>query len=109
MWSFILKNKKIAIDLDGTICEEKQAFERFLAEPIQDAIKYVDELYKDNFIIIFTARGWQEYNITKAWLEKHDVRHHVLICGKPIYDVIIDDRAINAKQKWCDIYNKLGE
>jgi len=102
-----LKNKKIAIDLDGTICEEKQTFEKFLAKPIKNAIETINKLYEDNFIIIFTARGWQEYNITKAWLEQHKVNHHLLICGKPIYDVIVDDRAITAKNNWDEISKKL--
>ena len=105
-----MKSKKIAIDLDGTICEERQTFEKFLANPIKDSVETINKLHEENFIIIFTARGWQEYNITKAWLEKYNVKYDLLICGKPIYDIIIDDRAIAAKNNWKDISkNLLGE
>ena len=93
---------KIAIDIDGTICPEKPAFEKILAEPFQEALIKINEM-KDNGhqIIFFTARGWNEYNSTKYWLDKHGFKYDLLICGKPIYDIIIDDRS--TLPKWNEI------
>jgi len=88
--------KTIAIDIDGTICTEERAFERALAKPFRKEISTVNELYdKGHTIILFTGRGWQEYKVTKDWLEKNKVKHHELIMGKPFYDVFIDDRTFN--------------
>jgi histidinol phosphatase-like enzyme len=90
--------KKYVFDLDGTICNEMPTFEKSLAIPDKDVVDKVNELYyAGNFITIYTARGWAEYNMTKKWLETNNVNHNLLICGKPIYDVWVDDKACNIK------------
>jgi uncharacterized HAD superfamily protein len=86
---------KIVVDLDGTICEEMPTFEKALAKPKKRAIRYLNSLSKKgHFIIIYTARGWAEYNMTYSWLNEHSIPFDVLMMGKPIYDIWIDDRAI---------------
>lgn len=86
---------KIAIDIDGTICSEKPAFEKILAEPFQQALTKINEMKeKGHQIFFFTARGWNEYNSTKFWLDKHGFKYDLLVCGKLNYDVFIDDKAV---------------
>lgn len=89
---------KIVIDMDGTICEEVPTFEKALSKPIKGAVDKINKLYDNgHFITIYTARGWAEFRMTEAWLEAHGIKYHVLMCGKPIYDLWIDDRAIRFK------------
>jgi len=91
-------SKIYVFDLDGTICEERKTFEKSLAAPKQDVIDLVNKLFDDgNTIIIYTARSWSEFKITEHWLKEKDVKYNVLMCGKPIYDVWIDDRAMNVE------------
>lgn len=86
---------KIVFDLDGTLCEERQTFERSLAEPIQENINRVIEAKKaGHTIIIYSSRGWQEYRMTIFWLNSHNVPYDMLILGKPMYDLWVDDKAI---------------
>jgi len=88
--------KKYVFDIDGTICSEGPAQERIFASPEGKIIKLVNNLYKQgHFIILYTARSWDQYKITEHWLKTHKVNYHTLICGKPIYDHWIDDRCIN--------------
>lgn len=89
-----VKNKTIAVDIDGTICTEEKTFERPLARPLQYAVEAL-QLLKDNnnTIILYTARGWEQYRITKAWLDEHGFVYDQIIMGKPIADIWIDDRA----------------
>lgn len=88
--------KTYIFDMDGVICEEGPTFERSLAEPIYEAIDIMQALCNQGHkIIIFTARGWAEYEMTKEWLFKHDVPHNQLILGKPIGDYWIEDRALD--------------
>lgn len=90
-----MKPKTFIFDMDGVICEEKPTFERALAKPIYASVDIVRALYdKGHKIIIFTARGWAEYDLTLAWLKRYGVPHHVLLCGKPIGDYWIEDRAL---------------
>ena len=86
---------RIVIDMDGTICEEKPTFEKSLAQPKKGASNFIHSLkHRGHFIIIYTARGWAEYEMTYKWLKNYSIPFDVLLMGKPIYDVWIDDKAI---------------
>ncbi len=89
-----MKSKVIFIDVDGTICTEEKTFERPLAKPLAGAVEKVNQLYEKGHTIIFwTSRGWEQYKVTKDWLDKHGFKFHQLLMGKPIGDIFIDDRA----------------
>jgi uncharacterized HAD superfamily protein len=93
-----IRNKVIAIDIDGTICSEEKTFERSLAKPIIGAVEAIKTLHEnDNIIIFYTARGWEQYRVTRRWLESHGFIYDQLIMGKPIADIWIDDRARHFK------------
>ena len=89
-------------DLDNTICNtvEKQYSN---ATPYIEVIDKINELYDaGNKIIIFTARGGTskiDYrDLTLSQLTTWNVKFHELIDkNKPHFDVLIDDKAINAK------------
>lgn len=85
---------KIAIDIDGTICKECGTFDKVIEKPFDDAKKEINEWFEQGHeIIFFTARGWEQYKVTEYWLKLHGFKYDRLICGKPIYDIIIDDRS----------------
>ncbi len=87
-------SKVIFIDIDGTVCTEEKTFERPLAKPLPGAKETIDRWYDEgNTIIFWTSRGWEQYRITKDWLDRNGFRYHQLIMGKPIASVFIDDRA----------------
>lgn len=89
-----LKNKTVAIDLDGTICSEEKTFERPLARPLPGAVEAVRMIRGNgNTVIIYTARGWEQYRVTKDWLDKNGFEYDQIVMGKPIADCWIDDRA----------------
>jgi len=89
-------------DLDGTLCESVMDGDYMKAIPIQKAIDKVNSLYDEgNEIIIFTGRGsssgidWSDR--TKDQLNRWNLKHHRLIMNvKPTYDIVIDDKAVNA-------------
>lgn len=92
-------------DIDGTLCHTVSDGNYRNAVPIEKAIQEVNRLYDDgNTIVLFTARGassgidWED--VTKEQISRWGLRHHRLICrGKPTFDVLVDDKAINA-QDW---------
>lgn len=89
---------RVVFDLDGTICEEKPTFEKCLAKILPGAKEKINLLYDTgDTIIIYTGRSWAEYEMTKDWLNKNGIKFHQLLCGKPIYDIWIDDKAIKFK------------
>ena len=89
-----LKNKTVAVDLDGTICSEERTFDRPLARPLPGAVEALRMLKENgNTIIVYTARGWEQYRVTKDWLEKNRIAFDQILMGKLIVDCWIDDRA----------------
>ena len=104
-------------DLDGTLCTSITTGDYLDAEPLWKAINKVNELYdKGHRIVIFTGRGsssgidWTEK--TKNQIYSWGIKHHELITNKkPTYDVVIDDKAINAlewRNKNCGIRGVLA-
>ena len=107
-------SKIYAFDLDETLCYRDEHVEHLGPEkykfchPIYEMINRVNKLYDDgNTIIIYTARGMSQFNgdvhkvysnlygITTESLNYWGVKYHTLIMGKPHYDFIIDDKALN--------------
>jgi hypothetical protein len=88
------------VDLDGVICTEERVFDRPLAEPIAGAQAALARLKAaGHTIVVYTARGWAEYRVTKKWLDDHGMAYDALHMGKPIAQIWIDDRALRF-QTW---------
>jgi len=84
----------ILIDIDGTICTEERPFDRPLAQPLPGALESVSRFVQDGHtVVLWTARGWDQYRVTKTWLDEHHFQYDQLLMGKPIANLIIDDRA----------------
>ena len=102
------KPLSIMIDLDGVICTEERVFDRPLAAPIAGAKEAIASLKAaGHTIVIYTARGWAEYRVTKQWLDDHGFAYDAIHMGKPIAHVWIDDRAIRF-ENWPKTLEQLG-
>lgn len=98
---------RIAIDLDGTILQEKSERERATASPVKGAIEAVNALHAmGHTIIIYTARTYRELELTLSQLKQYGIKYHHLVLGKPVADIFIDDRAISLTD-WPAIWNTL--
>ncbi|RMF85890.1 MAG: hypothetical protein D6744_00595 [Planctomycetota bacterium] len=105
----MISGKTIMVDLDGVICSEERVFDRPLAEPLPGARDALQKLRDaGNTIIVYTARGWAEYNVTKRWLDDHGMPYDAIHMGKPIAHLWIDDRAIGHKN-WDSTLKTLSE
>lgn len=97
------RSKVIAVDIDGTICSEERTFDRPLAKPLDGAVEAIKLLKSNgNTIIFWTARGWEQYNVTKHWLDTHGFIYDQILMGKPQVSIIIDDRARQFKS-WSEL------
>ena len=108
----------IYVDIDNTICQTK-GMDYELVTPNYENINKVNQLYDDgNEIIMWTARGTLSENnwftITYKQLKQWNVKFHELRMGKPAYDLLIDDKALNSIWDWNSssvnsIVNKLNQ
>lgn len=87
----------IRVDIDGTICTQVDDGNYYNAQPIQDNINKINEMYyKGHQIIYWTSRGtitgkdWKE--VTKSQLESWCCMYDVLEMKKPYYDLMICDK-----------------
>ena len=86
-------------DIDGTICDKDVEYQE--AKAYRSVVAKINSLYDEGHtIILYTARGsktgldWTE--LTNQQVKKWGIKCHEVKLGKPFYDLIIDDRAINA-------------
>ncbi len=91
----------IYVDIDETIANTPPSRNYNNSTPIVANIEKVNKYYDDGHTIVYwTARGsgtgldW--YDVTKKQLEDWGAKHHDLKLGKPVYDLFIDDKAINS-------------
>lgn len=94
----------IYVDIDNTICKTN-SLDYSKSIPIKKNIEKVNKLYNEkNTIIMWTARGsltnknW--FDLTYKQLKEWGVLFHELRMGKPAYDLLIDDKALNSIYHW---------
>lgn len=94
----------IYVDIDDTICSmPKNSHNYAEATPMYDRIAKINDLHNSGHTIIYwTARGsktginWQDVTVNQLnrWLVKYDQ----IFFDKPVYDLFIDDKNINAEE-----------
>ena len=108
-------SKRYCIDIDGTICSPTIGRDYHKAEPWQDRIAKINNLYDEgHYIIYFTARAMGRFSdqphsiaatkakevlfeLTENQLNDWGVKYHELIMGKPHADYFIDDKGLNSE------------
>lgn len=95
---------KIFIDIDDTIFKTIN-MDYQNSKPIKENIDKVNKLYENNHtIIMWTARGTLSnkcfFDITYNQLKIFNVKFHELRMGKPAFDLLIDDKALNSIWDW---------
>jgi hypothetical protein len=92
---------KYIVDIDGTICRNGGDYPASV--PLYDRIEKINRLYDEgHHITYWTARGgnsgidWSE--LTAQQLGEWGCKYHELLMKKPVYDLWIDDKAINSEE-----------
>lgn len=88
------------LDLDDTLAygtwHPKQT-KSVIGDPIWANIDKAMKLYVQGYKLrIFTARPWAEEGMIRAWCKAINFPIDGVICGKPLYNVFVDDKALNA-------------
>ncbi len=102
----MVETRTLVVDVDDTISTHRNRdYEN--AIPHTKIIKKLNKMYDSGWkIVYFTARGQVSCNsdlelinqlrrpVLEAWMEKHGVKYHDLLFGKPIGVYYIDDKAM---------------
>lgn len=94
------------LDVDDTITQWNSDRDYVNFKPIPGMVEAVNKLYDEGHTIkLFTSRGMQSVgpgNIEEMILpslqenlDKIGLKYHELITHKPVYDMIVDDKAVD--------------
>tara|TARA_B110000008_G_C16879301_1_gene528182 strand:+ start:432 stop:782 length:351 start_codon:yes stop_codon:yes gene_type:complete len=104
-----LIKKTIFFDIDNTICVTKGSDYKN-SKPKKKIIKLINKLSEKNKIVFYTSRYMgrfksnktkvlKKYSLTFKQLKEWNLKFDKLIMCKPRYDILIDDKAFNNKDK----------
>jgi hypothetical protein len=106
----------IAVDLDGTLAKSGPFDPKKIADPRPGAKDAMEKLKaKGCKIIINTVRGTDK--LVADWLKKHEIPYdHINMnpdqpdgaSDKPLADLYIDDRGVDARPSWRKIIEKVS-
>lgn len=88
---------EVFFDLDGTLAENTWPLTD-VGPPCPDMVKLLKQYTKDGYVCsIFTSRPSDHKEQIWDWLYGNDLADHIyrVICDKPHYGLLIDDRAWN--------------
>jgi len=101
---------KLVVDIDGTICTNTKG-DYQSAEPYMDRIAHFNKLYDEGHEIHYwTARGgntnidWTK--LTMQQLSEWGVKYTTARMHKPVYDLWVDDKAMNVEAYFENITNR---
>ena len=114
--------KNLAIDFDGVLHNFDKGWHdgTCYGDPLPFALEAIRELSDTWNIIIFSSKvrpdrplvnGKTGYQLVEEWLIKHEVRHLVqeITHEKPRAEHYIDDKAIEFKNNWKEIVERISE
>ena len=102
--------KWLGVDFDDTIAHNSGYPDFIPQPPIEGAVEALRVLDKKGYkIVIYTARHWADYQNIEAYCRKYGIPARRIICGKPLFKWIIDDKNIEFHGDWQEVLTKLGE
>jgi len=108
-----MSGMKYYFDIDGVICTTDINHDYSNAQPYDDIINNINDLYQSGYtIVLYTARGmstgldWKE--LTQKQLNEWGVKYHQLLFGKQPYDLLIDDKVIHIENYRKTLPRKTG-
>ena len=95
------EEKTLAIDIDHTLCQSEGHESYQEATPIEGAREALSQLRENGWhIILHTARHFNHWKVTRAWLEEYGFEYDEIVYGKPPARYYIDDRAMRFEGNW---------
>jgi hypothetical protein len=97
---------KYIVDIDGTICsvvvDSEGKVDYSQTKPYMDRIAIINNLYDQGHEIHYwtargSASGVDRTELTHKQMKEWGAKYHALQLQKPVYDIWIDDKAINSE------------
>lgn len=100
--------KWVGCDFDQTLTHNTGHPDYIPTVPLRGAREFMQELIdRDYKPIVYTARHWADYEMIEAWLNEYKIPFRRIICGKPLFRYIVDDRNIEFKGDYEEVLKKI--
>jgi hypothetical protein len=98
----------IGVDWDKTIFETSGYPDYAPTTLIPGAKEGLDKIVSMGYkVVVFTARPWSDLYLLKYLIKEHKLPVDQIICGKPLFLYMIDDRAITYSGDWSNVLDKI--
>jgi len=96
------RRRVICVDLDGTLADGVSwtPEECLGAKPNEELIEQINELYEENFIVLYTARRDHLIPATLEWCRRNNVQWHAWSNKKIGAEYYLDDRSLRPEEVW---------
>ena len=96
------------IDFDDTLVHNTGYPYFTPTEPIKGAREAMLKFHEmGKKVVIYTARGWADHKMIKHYLIDHDIYFDDIICGKPLFEKVYDDRNEPFDGNWKKVLKKI--
>jgi hypothetical protein len=104
------KLSHIGVDWDKTIFETSGYPDYTPTTIIPGAKESLDKIVEMGYkVVVFTARPWSDLYLLKHFIKEYDLPVDQIICGKPLFLTLIDDRNIEFKNDWNVVIDKIKQ
>lgn len=104
------KLSHIGVDWDNTIFNTSGYPDYTPTTIIEGAKEGLEEIVKMGYkVVVFTARAWSDLYLIKHLIKEYDLPVDQIICGKPLFHCLIDDRNVEFKGDWKESINKINK
>lgn len=102
------KLSHIGVDWDNTIFETSGYPDYEPTTIIEGAKEGLERIVAMGYkVVIFTARPWSDLYLIKHLVKEYDLPVDQIICGKPLFHLLIDDTNIAFKGDWKDAVDQV--
>ena len=98
----------VGVDWDKTIFETSGYPDFIPTTIIKGAKEGLEEIVRLGYkVVVFTARPWSDLYLLKHLIKEYNLPVDQIICGKPLFLVLIDDKNLEFKNNWVEVIDKL--
>jgi len=102
------KLSHVGVDFDGTIFETSGYPDYEPTTIIPGAKEGLEKIVAMGYkVVIFTARPWSDLYLIKYLVKEYDLPVDQIICGKPLFHLLVDDRNVKFTGDWKDAVDQI--
>ena len=98
----------IGVDWDNTIFNTSGYPDYTPTTIIEGTKEALNEIVARGYkVVVYTARPWSDLYLLKHLIKEYNLPVDQIICGKPLFLYMIDDKNLEFHNNWKEVLNKI--